>query len=77
MKHAPRRRDMGTLSKYKDRYDPGFTAVHETGHWLAGAHVRRRLQRARRLRRRHPADKIPTSGCPPDGSKDTCTRDPG
>jgi hypothetical protein len=63
---------------YKDRYDLGFTAVHEVGHWFALAHTFDGGCNA------HgdfvddtPAMKIPTSGCPPDGTKDTCPRDPG
>ena len=67
-----------TSNTYKDRYDLGFTAVHEAGHWFALEHTFAGGCNA------HgdfvddtPAMKIPTSGCPPDGSKDTCPRDPG
>lgn len=67
-----------TSDRYAGRYDLGFTAVHEVGHWFALAHTFDGGCNA------HgdyvddtPAMKIPTSGCPADGTKDTCTKDPG
>ena len=67
-----------TSDAYEDQYDLGFTAVHEVGHWLALDHTFYGGCNA------HgdavddtPAMKVPTSGCPPDGTKDTCPRDPG
>ena len=67
-----------TSDTYKDRYDLGFTAVHEVGHWHALDHTFYGGCNA------HgdgvddtPAMKDPTSGCPPDGTKDTCPNDPG
>jgi Pregnancy-associated plasma protein-A len=67
-----------TSDTYEGRFDLGFTAVHEAGHWFALEHTFAGGCNA------HgdfvddtPAMKVPTGGCPPDGSKDTCTKDPG
>jgi hypothetical protein len=67
-----------TSNTYKDRYDLGFTAVHEVGHWVALAHTFDGGCNANGdFVDDTPAMKIPTSGCPADGTKDTCPRDPG
>lgn len=67
-----------TSDTYKDRYDLGFTAVHEVGHWLALAHTfNGGCNEFGDYVEDTPAMKIPTSGCPPDGTKDTCPKDPG
>jgi hypothetical protein len=67
-----------TSDTYKDRYDLGFTAVHEVGHWLALAHTFDGGCNANGdFVADTPAQKIPTSGCPADGTQDTCPRDPG
>jgi hypothetical protein len=67
-----------TSDTYQDRYDLGLTAVHEAGHWFALAHTFDGGCNA------HgdfvddtPAMKVPTSGCPPDATKDTCPNHPG
>jgi hypothetical protein len=63
---------------YEDRYDLGFTAVHEVGHWFALAHTFDGGCNAfGDYVDDTPAMKVPTSGCPADGTKDTCPRDPG
>jgi hypothetical protein len=68
---------VGTSTTYAGRYDLGFTAVHEAGHWLNLEHTFYGGCNA------HgdyvddtPAELTPTSGCPADGTKDTCS-DPG
>ncbi|MGH3737691.1 MAG: zinc metalloprotease [Micromonosporaceae bacterium] len=67
-----------TSDRYAGRYDLGFTAVHEVGHWFALAHT---FDGGCNAHGDHvddtPAMKVPTSGCPADGTKDTCPRDPG
>jgi hypothetical protein len=67
-----------TSNTYAGRYDLGFTAVHEVGHWFALAHTfSGGCNSFGDYVDDTPAMKIPTSGCPADGTKDTCTRDPG
>jgi hypothetical protein len=67
-----------TSDTYEDRFDLGFTAVHEAGHWVALEHTfAGGCNEHGDFVEDTPAMKIPTSGCPPDGSKDTCPRDPG
>ncbi len=68
---------LGTSTTYAGRYDLGFTVVHEARHWLNLEHTFYGGCNA------HgdyvddtPAELTPTSGCPPDGTKDTCA-DPG
>jgi hypothetical protein len=68
---------VGTSTTYAGRYDLGFTAVHEAGHWLNLEHTFYGGCNA------HgdyvadtPAELTPTSGCPSEGTKDTCS-DPG
>ena len=67
-----------TSTTYEGRYDLGFTAVHEVGHWFALAHTFDGGCNAfGDYVDDTPAMKVPTSGCPADGTKDTCPRDPG
>lgn len=67
-----------TSETYKDRFDLGFTAVHEAGHWFGLHHTFNGACNA------HgdyvddtPAQGIPTSGCPADRTQDTCPRADG
>jgi hypothetical protein len=63
---------------YKDRFDLGFTAVHEAGHWFGLHHTFNGACNAKGdYVDDTPAQAIPTSGCPADGTQDTCTREPG
>jgi hypothetical protein len=67
-----------TSDEYKGQYDLGFTAVHEAGHWFALEHTFSGGCNAfGDYVDDTPAMKIPTSGCPADGTKDTCPREPG
>jgi hypothetical protein len=67
-----------TSGTYADRYDLGLTAVHEAGHWFALDHTFYGGCNANGdAVDDTPAMKIPTSGCPADGTKDTCPNDPG
>jgi hypothetical protein len=68
----------GTSTRYAGRYDLGFTAVHEAGHWLNLEHTFYRGCSANGdYVADTPAQKVPTSGCPADDTKDTCPNDPG
>lgn len=63
---------------YKDRFDLGFTAVHEAGHWFGLHHTFNGACNAKGdYVDDTPSQGIPTSGCPADGTQDTCTREPG
>jgi len=65
-----------TSTRYADRYDLGFTAVHEVGHWLGLDHTFYRGCSAKGDEVQDtPPMKEPTSGCP--AGKDTCPNDPG
>jgi Pregnancy-associated plasma protein-A len=67
-----------TSDTYKGRYDLGFTAVHEAGHWFGLHHTFNGGCNAKGdYVDDTPAQGIPTSGCPADGTQDTCPRDPG
>ena len=61
----------GTSTRYEDRYDLGFTAVHEVGHWLGLDHTFYRGCSAKGddVQDTEPM-KEPTNGCP--AGKDTC-----
>jgi Pregnancy-associated plasma protein-A len=68
----------GTSTTYEGQYDLGFTAVHEWGHWANLEHTFYGGCNANGdYIADTPAQKIPTSGCPPDRTNDTCERDPG
>ncbi|MGE5691543.1 MAG: zinc metalloprotease [Pseudomonadota bacterium] len=65
----------GTSDRYADRYDLGFTLVHETGHWVNLEHTFYGGCNAKGdYVADTPAERTPTSGCPE--GKDTCS-DPG
>jgi Pregnancy-associated plasma protein-A len=67
-----------TSDAYEDRYDLGFTAVHEAGHWFGLHHTfNGGCSNWGDYVDDTPAQKVPTSGCPADGTQDTCPRDPG
>jgi hypothetical protein len=65
----------GTSATYAGRYDLGFTATHEAGHWLGLEHTFYGGCNAKGdFVDDTPPMKVPTSGCP--AGKDTC-REPG
>jgi hypothetical protein len=65
-----------TSTTYAGRFDLGFTAVHEWGHWVNLEHTfYRGCSAGGDYVDDTPAMKIPTSRCPV--GKDTCTNDPG
>jgi hypothetical protein len=68
----------GTSDKYANAYDLGLTLVHEAGHWVNLEHTfYGGCNATGDYVADTPAQKVPTSGCPPDGTQDTCPRDPG
>jgi hypothetical protein len=67
-----------TSARYKGRFDLGFTAVHEAGHWFGLHHTFNGACNAKGdYVDDTPAQGIPTSGCPADNTQDTCPREPG
>jgi hypothetical protein len=61
----------GTSDRYADRYDLGFTLVHEAGHWLNLEHTFYGGCNAKGdFVDDTPPERTPTSGCPE--GKDTC-----
>ncbi len=67
-----------TSDAYEDRFDLGFTAVHEVGHWFGLHHTfNGGCNNWGDYVEDTPAQKVPTSGCPPDNTQDTCPKDPG
>jgi hypothetical protein len=67
-----------TSDRYEDQYDLGFTAVHEAGHWFGLHHTfNGGCSNWGDYVDDTPAQKVPTSGCPPDNTQDTCPKDPG
>ena len=66
----------GTSDAYEGRYDLGFTAVHEVGHWLGLEHTFFRGCSAKGDYVEDTAPmKEPTNGCPV--GKDSCPNDAG
>jgi hypothetical protein len=64
----------GTSDKYAGKYDLGYTLVHETGHWVNLEHTFYGGCNAKGdFVDDTPAQKYPTSGCPPDNTQDTCS----
>jgi Pregnancy-associated plasma protein-A len=68
----------GTSTKYEDRYDLGFTATHEAGHWLNLEHTfYGGCNHWGDYVEDTPAQLTATSGCPADGTQDSCPKEPG
>lgn len=68
----------GTSSRYAGAYDRGMTLVHEAGHWFNLEHTFFGGCNAKGdFVDDTPAMLVPTSGCPEDGTKDTCPKEPG
>jgi len=67
-----------TSTRYEGRFDLGFTAVHEAGHWFGLHHTFNGACNAKGdYVDDTPAQGMSTTGCPADGTQDTCPREPG